>query len=104
MLLLVNKTLDLLQDGVISRRFSHGHHLAPAPWGTSRCRCRDLDQSTADRWRETTARSVRRKPLLGQDLPALADDLPKRGLSQPSSRPRHIVCQSAARGFKPAFS
>ena len=31
MLLLVNKTFDLLQDGVIGRRFSHGHHLAHAP-------------------------------------------------------------------------
>jgi hypothetical protein len=28
MLLLVNKTFDLLQDGVVGRRFSHINHLA----------------------------------------------------------------------------
>jgi hypothetical protein len=31
MLLLVNQTFDLLQDGVIGRRFSHINHLADAP-------------------------------------------------------------------------
>jgi hypothetical protein len=31
MLLLVNKTFDLLQDGMIGRRFSHINHLADLP-------------------------------------------------------------------------
>jgi hypothetical protein len=31
MLLLVNETFDLLQDGVIGRRFSHINHLADSP-------------------------------------------------------------------------
>jgi hypothetical protein len=34
MLLLVNKTFDFLQDGMISRRFSHVNHLAHAFSGT----------------------------------------------------------------------
>src|SRR5580704_7954254 len=37
MLLLVNRTLNLLQDGKIGRRFSHVNHLAYAPRATSRC-------------------------------------------------------------------
>src|SRR4029077_7631089 len=39
MLLLVNKTFDLLQDGVIGRRFSHINHLADSPRGLSPYRC-----------------------------------------------------------------
>src|SRR5437667_12470892 len=100
MLLLVNKTLDLLQDGVIGRRFSHGHHLVPAPWGTSRCRCRDSDQSTADRLRETTARSFRRDPLLGEAVSALAYACPNRYLSKPSYRFCKNFCSSSALVYK----
>src|SRR6267378_3667244 len=71
MLLLVNKTFDLLQDGVIGRRFSHINHLADSPRGISPCRCRDSDPWTADRSRETTARWFRRVRLLGGAVPAL---------------------------------
>src|SRR5882762_9116597 len=60
MLFLVNKTFDLLQDGVIGRRFSHVNHLAHARREYSRCGFRDSDRWTADRWREMTARSFRR--------------------------------------------
>src|SRR6266699_4956729 len=35
MLLLVNKTFDLLQDGMIGRRFSHINHLADSPLSIS---------------------------------------------------------------------
>src|SRR5216684_6118325 len=56
MLLLVNKTFDLLQDGVIGRRFSHINHLADSPLSGPLGRCRDLDLWTADRSRETIAR------------------------------------------------
>src|ERR1700704_2011757 len=40
MLLLVNKTVDLLQDGVIGRRFSHINHLADSSLSGSPGRCR----------------------------------------------------------------
>src|ERR1700730_17527400 len=43
MLLLLNKTFDLLQDGVIGRRLSHINHLADSSLSISPCRCRDLD-------------------------------------------------------------
>src|ERR1700687_5458867 len=43
MLLLVNKTFDLLQDGVLGRRFSHINHLADSPLSISPCCCRDSD-------------------------------------------------------------
>src|SRR5260370_26049913 len=56
MLLLVNKTFDLPQDGVIGRRLSHVHHLGHASRRTARCRrCRDSDQWSTDRWRQTSA-------------------------------------------------
>ena len=42
MLLLVNETFDLLQDGVIGRRFSHISHLAGSPLSGSGC-CGDSD-------------------------------------------------------------
>src|SRR4029077_5117863 len=35
MLLLVNKAFDLLQDGVIGRRFSHVNHLTDSPLSIS---------------------------------------------------------------------
>src|SRR5947209_4981723 len=69
MLLLVNRTFALLQDGVIVRRFSHVNHLAHASLGTSRCRCRDSEQWTADRSRETTARWFHRVRPLGGTVP-----------------------------------
>src|SRR5882672_228087 len=56
MLLLVNKTFDLLRDGVIGRRFSHINHLSNSPLSISPCCCRDSDLWTADRSQETTAR------------------------------------------------
>src|SRR3981081_2698189 len=56
LLLLVNKPLDLLQDGVIGRRFSHVNHLADSPLSLSPDRCRDSDLWTADRSRCTTCR------------------------------------------------
>src|SRR5467141_1882008 len=74
MLLLVNKTFNLLQDGVIGRRFSHVNHLADSPLSLSPARCRDSDLWTADRSRETTARWFRRVPLLGGAVPALVVD------------------------------
>src|SRR6266446_2980179 len=83
MLLLVNKTFDLLQDGVIGRRFSHINHLADSLLSLSPYRCRDSDLWTADRSRETTARWFRRVRLLGGAVPALAYACPKRCLSQP---------------------
>src|SRR3984893_8254028 len=88
MLLLVNKTFDLPQDGVIGRRFSHVNHLAHASRGTSRCRCRDPEQWTADRWRETTARWFRRVWPLGGTVPAPVYDGAKWYLFQRSCPPR----------------
>src|SRR5713101_5775983 len=88
MLFLVNKTFDLLQDGVIGRRFSHVNHLAHARQGTSPCRCRDSDRWTADRWRETTARSFRRVRLLGGAVPALVYRCANQYVSQRSCTPR----------------
>src|SRR5882762_7376347 len=72
MLLLMNKTFDLLQDGVIGRRFSHISHLPDSLLSLSPYRCRDLDLWTADRSRETIARWFRRVRLLGGAVPALA--------------------------------
>src|ERR1700730_11186999 len=43
MLLLVNKTFDLLQDGVIGRRFSHIIHLVDSPLSICPGRYRDSD-------------------------------------------------------------
>src|SRR5882672_8614471 len=48
MLLLVNKTFDLLQDGVIGRRFSHISHLPDSLLSLSPYRCRDSDLWTAE--------------------------------------------------------
>jgi len=74
MLLLVNKTFDLLQDGVLGRRFSHINHLADSLLSLSRYRCRDSDLWTADRSRETTARWFRRVRLPGGAVPPLVVD------------------------------
>src|SRR6266446_4412557 len=71
MFLLVNKSFDLLQDGVIGRRYSHINHLADSLLSRSPYRCRDSDLWTADRSRETTARWFRRVRLLGGAVPAL---------------------------------
>src|SRR5260221_1459753 len=82
MLLLVNKTFDLPQDGVIGRRFSHVHHLAHSSRRTARCRCRDSEQWTADRWRGTTARWFRPVRALVGTVPAPVSDCAKRYLFQ----------------------
>src|SRR5713101_1058483 len=91
MLLLVNKTFDLLQDEVIGRRFSHVNHLADSPLSLSPGRCRDSDLWTADRSRETTARWFRRVRLLGGAVPALVvDGCAKRQRVQWSCTPRNV--------------
>src|SRR3982074_754453 len=55
MLLLVNKTFDLLQDGVIGCRFSHINYLADSPLSISPCCYRDSDLRVQ---RSCTPRSV----------------------------------------------
>src|SRR6266446_2505128 len=71
MLLLVNKTFDLLQDRVIGRRVSHINHLTDSPLSIFQGRGRDLDRWTADRLRETIARWCRRVRPLGGAVPPL---------------------------------
>src|SRR5882672_6869246 len=92
MLLLVNKTFDLLQDGMIGRRFTHVNHLADSPLSLSPDRCRDSDLWTADRSLETTARWFRRVRLLGGAVPALVvDGCAKRQRVQWSCTPRQCL-------------
>src|SRR4029079_15181362 len=64
MLLLVNETFDLLQDGVIGRRFSHINHLADVASEYFSGRSWDSDPRTADRSQEAIARWFRRVRLL----------------------------------------
>src|SRR6266849_5824331 len=91
MLLLVNKTLDLVQDGVISCRIGHINHLGDSPLSISPGRCRDSDQWTADRSRETTARWFRRVRLLGGAVPALVVcGCEERQRAQWSCTPRNV--------------
>src|SRR5436309_12355795 len=98
MLLLVNKTFDLLQDGVIGRRFSHIYHLADSPLSGPLGRCRDLDLWTADRSRETIARWFRRVRLLGGAVPArVVYGCAKRQRVQSSCTPRMSSDHSSLR-------
>jgi hypothetical protein len=64
MLLLVNETFDLLQDGVIGRRSSHFNHLADFASEYFAGRSWDSDLWTADRSQEMIARWLCRVRLL----------------------------------------
>src|SRR5258705_6089340 len=98
MLLLVNKTFDLLQDGVIGCRLSHINHLGDSPLSISPGRCRDSDLWTADRSRETTARWFRRVRLLGGTVPALVVcGRAKREPAQWSCKPRNVPDHNSLR-------